>query len=156
MLNLDLCMARMQRTVFCRFTILPTLPCAHKLVLWWLVWWLFQWMKADLLHCISGLYSGAAFSYCMINLCSELLRLEVLMPHFLPRHCMNHCRLGKMHRTFLSCMLTFRPQRNHQKKMPWVIFLSVSSIHSFKNSLFSVCFMYDWFEVGNVEIFLYI
>lgn len=96
------------------------------------VWWLFQWMKADLPHCISGLYSGAVFSYCIINLCSELLRLEVLMPHFLPRHCMNHCRLGKMHRTFLSCTLTFRPQRNHQKKMHWVIFLSVSSVHSFQ------------------------
>lgn len=108
-------------------------------------WWLFQWMKADFWAVF-----WAVFSNCIINLCSELLRLEVLMPHFLPRHCMNHCRLGKMHRTFLSCMLTFRPQRNHQKKMHWVIFLSVSSIHSFKNSWFSVCFMHDWYEVGKV------
>lgn len=143
MLNLDLCMARMQRTVFCQFTILPTLPCALQACLAF-DGYFSEWKLT------SGLYSGAVFSYCIINLCSELLRLEVLMPHFLPRHCMNHCRLGRMHRTFLSCMLTFRPQRNHQKKMHWVIFLSVSSIHSFKNTWFSVCFMHDWYEVEKV------
>lgn len=77
-----------------------------------------------------------------------------LMPLFLPRHCMNHCRLGKMHRIFLSCMLAFRPQRNHQRKMHWAIFLPVSSIMSFKNRFFVS--LHELYEVGRLETLSYI